>query len=128
MAEGVQAAGAEDVDLAVQAATQAYKEWRKFSGAQRAKCMNKLADLIEKDLDKFAMLETLSMGQPISIAKKFMQAVPVYWRYYAGFTDKIGGESYPEDGDARVKITQYMPYGVCAGIGSGCPLRMAPWY
>lgn len=38
-------------------------------------------------------------------------------RYYAGFCDKIEGESFPEDGDARVKITQYMPFGVCAGIG-----------
>ncbi|KAF9889050.1 hypothetical protein FE257_008027 [Aspergillus nanangensis] len=116
--EGVQAAGAEDVDLAVEAAAQAYKGWRKWSGAQRAKCMHKMADLIERDLEKFAILETISMGQPISIAKKFMDNVPVYWRYYAGFADKIGGESYPEDGDSRVKMVQYMPYGVCAGIAA----------
>lgn len=100
------------------AATKAYKEWRKTSGAQRAKCMMKLADLIEKDMEKFAKFETMCMGQPISIAMKFMSSVPAYWRYYAGLCDKIQGESFPEDGDARVKITQYMPYGVCAGIGS----------
>jgi aldehyde dehydrogenase (NAD+) len=116
--DGVQAAGPEDIDLAVEAATNAYKEWRKTSGAQRAKCMMKLADLIENDLEKFAKFETMCMGQPITIALKVMSSVPAYWRYYAGFCDKIQGESFPEDGDARVKITQYMPYGVCGGIAA----------
>lgn len=52
---------------------------------------------------------------------KFMSSVHAYWRYYAGFCDKIQGESFPEDGDGRIKMTQYMPYGVCAGIGSYKP-------
>ncbi|KAG4432258.1 hypothetical protein IFR05_012264 [Cadophora sp. M221] len=117
VAEGVHSAGAEDVDLAVSAASQAFKIWSKTKGSERAKCMNKIADLIEQDLEKLAMIETVSMGQPISTSKKFMEAVPSYWRYYAGFADKIGGESFPEDGDGRIKFTQYMPYGVCAGIG-----------
>ena len=79
--------------------------------------MNKLADLMEKDVDKLAKLETLCMGQPINVAKKFVASGPAYWRYYAGLADKIQGESFPEDGDGRVKMTQYMPFGVCAGIG-----------
>ena len=100
------------------AAAKAFKEWRKTSGGSRAKCMLKMADLIEKDVEKLAKFETLCMGQPISVAMKFVASTVPYWRYYAGFCDKIEGESFPEDGDARVKITQYMPYGVCAGIGS----------
>ena len=79
--------------------------------------MLKMADLIEQDMDKLARFETLCMGQPITVALKFLSSVPAYWRFYAGFCDKIEGESFPEDGDSRVKITQYMPYGVCAGIG-----------
>ena len=111
------AAGEADVDLAVEAATKAYKEWRNFSGGQRAKCMMKMADIIERDAEKLAKFETLCMGQPITVARKFLATIPSYWRYYAGFCDKIQGESFPEDGDARVKMTQYMPFGVCAGIG-----------
>ena len=118
MQEGVQAAGAEDVDLAVSAASQAYKKWAKTKGSERAKCMHKMADLMERDLEKLAMIETVSVGQPIATSKKFTEAVPAYWRYYAGYADKIGGESFAEDGDGRHKIVQYMPYGVCAGIGS----------
>jgi aldehyde dehydrogenase (NAD+) len=85
--------------------------------------MNKMADLMEKDIEKFAKFETICMGQPIAIAKKFVGGTPAIWRYYAGFCDKLGGESFPEDGDGKVKITQYMPYGACAGIGSGFPLQ-----
>jgi hypothetical protein len=115
--EGIEAAGEQDVDLAVEAATKAYKIWRKTSGAERAKCIMKMADLIEKETERLAKFETMCMGQPISVAMKIVAFSPGIWRYYAGFCDKIEGESFPEDGDARVKITQYMPYGVCAGIG-----------
>ncbi|KAF9894344.1 hypothetical protein FE257_007847 [Aspergillus nanangensis] len=116
--EGVQAAGPEDIDLAVSAARQAYKKWSKTAGSERAKYMHRMADLIERDIDRLAMIETLSMGQPIATSRKFTASVPAYWRYYAGYADKIGGESFTDDGDARLKIVQYMPYGVCAGIAS----------
>jgi aldehyde dehydrogenase (NAD+) len=79
--------------------------------------MMKMADLIEKNVERLAKFETMCMGQPISVAMKIVSFSPGIWRYYAGFCDKIQGESFPEDGDARVKITQYMPYGVCASIG-----------
>ena len=121
IAEEVQGAGAKDVDLAVLAASNAFKNWSRTRGSERARCMLKMADLVEADMEKLAMIETISMGQPISTARKFMEAVPAYWRYYAGFADKIGGESFPEDGDARIKFTQSMPYGVCAGIGRNIP-------
>lgn len=37
---------------------------------------------------------------------------------YAGFCDKIAGESYPPEGDGLYKIVRYEPYGVCAGVGA----------
>jgi aldehyde dehydrogenase (NAD+) len=115
--EGVHAAGESDVDAAVEAASKAYKSWRMTSSAVKAKYMMKMAELVERDTEKLAKFETMCMGQPISVARKFTAASVAYWRYYAGWTDKLEGESFPEDGDGKVKITQYMPYGVCAGIG-----------
>lgn len=116
--EGVQSAGEADVDAAVAAAKKAYKPWRKTSSAFKIQCMFKMAELVEQNVDKLAKFESLCMGQPINVSKKFAGSTPAYWRYYAGFCDKLGGESYPEDGDSRVKVVQYMPYGVCAGIGT----------
>jgi aldehyde dehydrogenase (NAD+) len=79
--------------------------------------MLKMAELIERDAEKLAKYETICMGQPIQFATKFCASTPQYWRYYAGFCDKLGGECFPDDGDGRVKMTQYAPFGVCAGIG-----------
>lgn len=77
----VQVAGAEDVDAAVAAARAAFKgPWRKFSGAQRAACMHRLADLIEANIEKLAKLESIAMGQPIGVAKVFLGICPPGWR------------------------------------------------
>jgi hypothetical protein len=69
------------VDAAVAAARAAFKgPWRKFTGAQRAACMNKFADLLEAQIDKFAKLETIAMGQPLSVGRVFVGLTPPGWR------------------------------------------------
>lgn len=77
----VQVAGPEDVDAAVAAAKAAFRgPWRKFSGPQRAACMNKMADLIDANTDELARLESIAMGQPMSVAKYIIQMCPPGWR------------------------------------------------
>jgi len=58
-------AGAEDVDRAVQAAWKAFDGWKKTSPPERQRMLLKLADLMEANLDKLAMIETLDNGKPI---------------------------------------------------------------
>ena len=63
MTKDLQAAGSEDVDAAIAAARAAFGgPWRSFSGAQRAKCMLRLADLIEANNGKLASLVTVAIG------------------------------------------------------------------
>jgi aldehyde dehydrogenase (NAD+) len=77
----VQVAGPEDVDAAVAAAKAAFKgPWNNYSGAQRAACMNKLADLIEEHAESLAKLESIAMGQPISVGKAFITMSAPGWR------------------------------------------------
>jgi aldehyde dehydrogenase (NAD+) len=65
----VHAAGPQDVDDAVDAAQAAYKgSWGKYTAAQRTECLSKLADLMDAKVKELAELETIAMGQPISIA------------------------------------------------------------
>ncbi|KAJ9640977.1 hypothetical protein H2201_002213 [Coniosporium apollinis] len=108
------------VDAAVSAARKAYETgpWRTFTSAQRAKCMLKLADLVEQKTDELAKLEAASMGQPVAVAKgAIIPTCVASIRYYAGYADKIAGESY-KDEDGFYKIVQYEPIGVCAGIAA----------
>lgn len=80
--------------------------------------MLKYADLVEKNIDKIAEIESVSMGAPISIAKALTAMQVQNFRYYAGLTDKIPGETYPENGDNVFKMVNYEPLGVCAGISA----------
>lgn len=61
-------ASASDVDRAVQAGHRAFEggAWRDMSIQQRARIMNRFADLFEADLEQFYKLETLNNGRPIS--------------------------------------------------------------
>ncbi|MBX9670242.1 MAG: aldehyde dehydrogenase family protein [Candidatus Obscuribacterales bacterium] len=90
-------AGKEDVDMAVKAARQAFEDGRfhrKMSAAQRARCMYKLADLIEKHADELAELETLDNGKPINESKHVdVPATIETYRYYAGWATKLEGET-----------------------------------
>ncbi|KAG4431548.1 hypothetical protein IFR05_012961 [Cadophora sp. M221] len=117
----VQVAGEEDVELAVSAAQAAFKSgpWSTYTGSQRAKCMLKFADLIDAKAAKLAELDSITMGAPTAIGAGFLiPAAAAAFRYYAGWADKIEGESFGAD-DGTYKIVRHEPLGVCAGI--------APW-
>jgi aldehyde dehydrogenase (NAD+) len=79
---GIQVAGPRDVDDAVAAATAAFKTgpWRSYTGQHRAACMLKMADLLTENNERLAKLETLAMGQPISISKRVITSATVIWR------------------------------------------------
>ena len=63
---------AKDSDLAVAAARSAFKTtWGKnASGFERSRLLNKLADLIERDAQQLAEIETLNNGKPLKIARQ----------------------------------------------------------
>ncbi|KAL5332712.1 aldehyde dehydrogenase domain-containing protein [Aspergillus crustosus] len=108
-----------DIDAAVSAAQTAYKTtWAAFSPREKQACMLRFADLVEQHAERLAVLESLPTGKPVTPTVQFDIAhlVDVY-RYYAGWTDKLAGESYPES-NGVYKIVRHEPLGVCAGIAS----------
>ena len=56
-----------DIDLAVKAARKAFEEgpWSKMNASERGRLLNRLADLIEKNKDELAALESLDNGKPL---------------------------------------------------------------
>ncbi|MDT8860252.1 aldehyde dehydrogenase family protein [Alkalihalobacillus sp. MEB130] len=109
----------EDVDLAVAAARKAFEEgpWPKMKPNERAKLILKLADLIEENAEELAHLDTLDYGQPVSLTTGFAAAAADNFRYYAGWTTKITGETIPSSTPGNIfNYTIREPIGVCAGI------------
>jgi len=124
-------ADAADVDLAVKAARKAFHSkaaWRRMSGAERAKLLNRLADLIEKNVDELATLESLDNGKPKHVARAAdLPLVIACYRYYAGWADKIQGKTIPISGD-YFSYTRHEPVGVVGQIIPwNFPLLMQAW-
>ena len=83
-----------DVDRAVKSSRAAFDNgpWSRFSGYERSRVLNKLADLIEKHADELAVLESLDNGKPAAIARAAdINLVIACYRYYAGWADKNTG-------------------------------------
>ena len=91
-----------DIDLAVNAARKAFDSgpWRTMDARDRGRLMNRFADLIEKNIDELAELETLDNGKPISESRHAdLPFVVDCFRYYAGWADKIHGQTDPDPGE-----------------------------
>lgn len=119
-----------DVDRAVEAARAAFKygsPWRTMDASQRGRLMNKFADLLERDIEYLASLETLDNGKPYQDSIGDLQAVVDTFRYYAGWADKITGQTIPADGDV-FSYTRVEPVGVCGQIIPwNFPMLMVSW-
>ena len=76
---------AKDVDAALDAAHEAFKEWGKTDITTRSNIMNKIADVLEKNLNLLATAECLDNGKPIrECMAADLPLVIDHWRYFAG--------------------------------------------
>lgn len=116
--DDVHVAGQQDVDAAVAAARAALKSWREVHPMRRSALLHKLADLVEAHVDELARLESLCTGKSVAAFKSF--EIPLAantCRYYAGWCDKLEGESFPPDG-GFMKVIRHEPLGVCAAVNA----------
>jgi acyl-CoA reductase-like NAD-dependent aldehyde dehydrogenase len=125
-------ASASDVDRAVEAARRALEDrngpWRKLSASERGRLIWKLADLVEKNIDELAELETLDNGKPIFESRYVdMPMVVDVLRYYAGLATKIHGETV-NTFETAFTYTLREPVGVVGLIVPwNFPLLLASW-
>jgi len=118
-----------DVDRAVQAARTCFDadEWRGMSPRKRGRLLYGLADLLESRLDEFATVETQQNGKTLFESRIEIGMVARTLRYYAGWTDKITGETLPVDGPFFT-YTLREPVGVVGAIVPwNFPLNLAGW-
>ncbi|KAI0116975.1 aldehyde dehydrogenase [Daldinia grandis] len=125
----VEAASVEDIDKAVAAARAAlnHESWRDISPTDRGRLMYKLADIVEQEEDILATIETWDNGKPLGDSHGDVSEVINTIRYYAGYADKIHGETIPTT-NQKFAYTLKQPIGVCAQIIPwNYPMAMAAW-
>lgn len=117
--------GAADIEDAVVAARQAFEsdDWANSTPRQRATLLQKVADLIESNIDELSILECLDQGKPLGVARyaEIPGAIEQF-RYFAGATQNLGGSviptsiNYQPPGKKIFAYTQKEPVGVVGAI------------
>ena len=122
--------GKADVDKAVEAAQAAFEErkgWANWAAGKRGRSLSKLADLIKKNSEELAWLESRNGGKPITSARGEIIGASLVFDYYAGAANKIYGQTIPVS-KPGIDMTLREPIGVVGLIVPwNFPLLMASW-
>ena len=123
----------EDINRAVKAARAAFETgpWSTMTPSERGRAMWRLADLLEKNLEDFAQIESLDNGKPLKVARAADVPLAVdLFRYMAGWATKIEGNTIP----LSIPKAKFLAYTVREPVGVvgqiipwNFPLLMAAW-
>jgi aldehyde dehydrogenase (NAD+) len=113
----VPVAAVADVDESIAVARRAFDNiWSKTTPGERAKLLYKVADLLDADADRMALLETTDNGKVIRETHSQMGYAARIFRYYAAWADKMHGQVIPLDQKDTFDFAIKMPYGVVAVV------------
>ncbi|XAH21965.1 aldehyde dehydrogenase [Xylophilus sp. GW821-FHT01B05] len=105
------------VAQAIAAARRSFdSHWRKTSGLERARLLQRLADLLEADADRMGTLESTDNGKVIRETRSQQLFAARAYRFFAGFADKLWGKSIPLDDRDVLDFTRREPVGVVVAI------------
>jgi aminomuconate-semialdehyde/2-hydroxymuconate-6-semialdehyde dehydrogenase len=117
-----------DVELAVAAAEKAFPEWSRTPAADRSRILLRIADLIERDLEKFARAESVDTGKPLSLARSLdIPRAASNFRFFATAILHTENEAHVTDGVA-FNYTLRQPRGIVGLISPwNLPLYLLSW-
>jgi aminomuconate-semialdehyde/2-hydroxymuconate-6-semialdehyde dehydrogenase len=117
-----------DVELAVTAAEKAFTDWSKSPAAERSRLLLRIADLIERDLEKFARAESIDTGKPLSLARSLdIPRAASNFRFFATAILHTENEAHVTDGVA-FNYTLRQPRGIVGLISPwNLPLYLLSW-
>lgn len=120
----------EDARAAITAARRAFDHgpWSGVTGPERGRMLQQLADLVVREREDLARLETLDTGKTLEESRWDMDGVAEIFRYYAGLADKDEGEVIASPVPRSTSLLLREPIGVCGQIMPwNYPLLQASW-
>src|SRR5690348_17298297 len=117
-----------DVELAVAAAEKAFPEWSRRPAAERSIILLRIADLIERDLEKFARAESVDTGKPLSLARTLdIPRAASNFRFFATAILHTESEAHVTD-NVAFNYTLRQPRGIAGLISPwNLPLYLLSW-
>ncbi|RJE89569.1 aldehyde dehydrogenase [Paracoccus onubensis] len=122
--------GPAEVEAAVAAAKAAFRNpaWAGLNAGARGKLLLRVAELIARDADRLAALETRDNGKLLAEMTAQLRYIPEWFRYFGGLADKIEGAVLPIDKSGMFAFTRREPLGVIAAIMPwNSPLMLLTW-
>ena len=124
-----QLSNAADVDLALNAAANAFQEWRETTPAERQRALLKIADALESRAEEIVAIESENTGKPIGLT--LSEEIPPMIdeiRFFAGAARHLEGKSAGEYMRGMTSFIRREPIGVCAQVTPwNYPMLMAVW-
>jgi aminomuconate-semialdehyde/2-hydroxymuconate-6-semialdehyde dehydrogenase len=119
---------ARDVDLAVTAAEKAFPDWARKPAAERSKILLRIADLIERDLEKLARVESVDTGKPLSLARTLdIPRAASNFRFFATAILHTESKAHITD-NVAFNYTLRQPRGIAGLISPwNLPLYLLSW-
>lgn len=120
--------GRADVEAAAQAGQRAFSHWSATPNGERARLLNRLADLVEAERDALAALESRDSGKPVALAKSMdIPRAVDNLRFFAAAITQWPSESHSTGKDA-LNYTLRQPLGVVGCISPwNLPLYLFTW-
>jgi aminomuconate-semialdehyde/2-hydroxymuconate-6-semialdehyde dehydrogenase len=124
----VASSDAQDVDRAVAAAVRAFPAWSITPAVERARKLRMLARLIERDLEKLALAESIDSGKPLEAARTLdIPRAVLNFEFFADAATQFSSESHA-NADAMLNYTLRQPLGAVACISPwNLPLYLLTW-
>ena len=119
---------AEDIDRAVKAARGTFEKWSGMHPADRGKLLMKVAELMRQNAQHLAEIDAIDAGKPVTNSLRVdIPAAIDCFEYYAGWADKIHGETVPVRGNHFTYLLR-QPVGVVGQIIPwNFPVMMGSW-
>jgi len=119
-----------DVDRAIAAARRAFDHggWSGMPAAERGALLHRTAELLIRDREEIACLETLNTGKALRDSRLDVDDVASVFRYYAGLADKDAGRIVDAGDEGVLSRVVHEPIGVCGLIAPwNYPLLQVAW-
>jgi len=120
--------GEKDIDVAVAAAKEAFPKWSVTAAEERFKILNRIATLIDENLEKLALAETTDNGKPLWLSKRVdIPRASANFRFFATGIMHFTGESHSME-DKAINYTLRQPIGIVGCISPwNLPLYLFTW-
>jgi aminomuconate-semialdehyde/2-hydroxymuconate-6-semialdehyde dehydrogenase len=125
----VPASDADDVAAAVAAARAAFPAWANTPAPERGRVLVRIAELIERDLDRLANAESRDNGKPVSVARAVdIPRAAANLRFFGTAIEHFATEAHWMEGRAALNYTLRRPWGVAGCISPwNLPLYLFTW-